>query len=167
MRDIDGLDEIARWLEDHRPAERAPAILHGDYHLRNVMFAPQPPARVAAIVDWEMATIGDPLLDLGALLATWSEPGEEVFMSGTVTNLDGMATRAQMAAAYEQRSGQPVEHIDYYMALALFKLVCILEGSYSRLMAGDSEHESHRTYGTLIPVMVSRASAIVQGTWRI
>jgi aminoglycoside phosphotransferase (APT) family kinase protein len=107
------------------------------------------------------------MLDLGALLATWSEPGEDVFMSATVTNWDGMATRAQIAAAYERRSGQALEHIDYYMALALFKLVCILEGSYSRLLAGESEHEGHRTYGTVVPTMVRRAYAIVQGTWRI
>jgi aminoglycoside phosphotransferase (APT) family kinase protein len=166
-RELPGLDEVARWLEEHRPPDQPPAILHGDFHLRNVMFGPEPPARVAAIVDWEMATIGDPLLDLGALLATWSEPGEEVFMNGAVTDRPGMATRTEIAAAYERRSSRSLEHVDYYMALALFKLACILEGSYSRLLAGDSEHAGHRSYETLVPIMVHRAHAITRGAWSL
>ncbi|UGS34443.1 phosphotransferase family protein [Capillimicrobium parvum] len=167
VRELEGLDEVARWLTQHRPPDREPGILHGDFHLRNVMFSAQPPARVVAIVDWEMATIGDPLLDLGTLLATWSEPGEPVFMIGAVTDVPGMATRAEIAAAYERRSGRPVEHVDFYMALALFKLVCILEGSYARLLAGDSEHESHRRYETVVPTMARRAHDIVRGAFTV
>ena len=112
-----------------------------------------------------MATIGDPLLDLGALVATWSEPGEPVLMNGTVAHWSGMARRRDLVAAYEQRRGAAVEHLDYYMALALFKLVCILEGSYSRLLAGDSVHEGHRSYDLLVPGMAARALAIVRGEW--
>ncbi len=166
-REIEGVDEVARWLTAHRPPDRPPGILHGDYHLRNVMFAPVPPARVVAIVDWEMATIGDPMLDLGALVATWSQAGEPVFMNGSVTDLDGMATRAEIVTAYEQALGRPADHLQYYMALALFKLVCILEGSYSRLMSGASENEGHRRYETLVPIMARRALAIVRGEWGV
>jgi aminoglycoside phosphotransferase (APT) family kinase protein len=165
VRELPGFSEVAAWLVDRRPPDREPGILHGDFHLRNVMFAADAPARVTAIVDWEMATIGDPLLDLGALVATWSEPGEPVFMNGTVTHWEGMATRAEIVAAYERRQGGPVEHLDYYMALALFKLVCILEGSYSRLLAGESEHVGHQAYETLVPIMAARALAIVRGEW--
>ncbi len=163
VRVLAGLREVGEWLELHRPPDRTPGIVHGDFHLRNVMFARDPPARVAAIVDWEMATIGDPMLDLGALLATWSEPGEPVFMNGSMTDWPGMATRAEIAGAYEQRIGGTAEHLQYYMGLALFKLACILEGSYARLVAGDSEHEGHRTYETLVPLMVERAVDIVSG----
>jgi aminoglycoside phosphotransferase (APT) family kinase protein len=163
VRTLPGLREVGQWLEEHRPAGQAPGIVHGDFHLRNVMFAPQPPARVAAIVDWEMSTIGDPMLDLGMLLATWSEQGEEVIMSGSMTDWPGMATRAEIAAAYERRIGRTLDHLQYYMALALFKLACILEGSYARLLAGDSEHASHRMYESLVPLIVARAQTIVSG----
>jgi aminoglycoside phosphotransferase (APT) family kinase protein len=162
-RELAGLREVGAWLDRHRPPDRPPSIVHGDYHLRNVMFAPNPPGHVVAIVDWEMSTIGDPMLDLGALLGTWSEPGEEVFMNASMTDWPGMATRTEIAAAYERRVGRPLEHLQYYMALALFKLACILEGSYARLLAGASEHTGHRTYETLVPAMVRRAQAIVAG----
>jgi aminoglycoside phosphotransferase (APT) family kinase protein len=167
QRELDGLDHVARWLLTNRPPDSGPAILHGDYHLRNVMFARRPPAQVVALVDWEMATIGDPLLDLGALLATWSQDGEEVIMNGSVTHQPGMATRAEIATAYERRRGAAVDHLDYYMALALFKLICILEGSYSRLLRGESQHEGHRSYESLVPTMLRRAEAITRGTWGI
>ncbi len=162
-RELPGLRDVGAWLEEHRPPDRPPGIVHGDYHLRNVMFAPDPPGRVVAIVDWEMSTIGDPMLDLGALLATWSQPGEEVFMNASMTDWPGMATREEIAAAYERRVGRPLEHLQYYMALALFKLACILEGSYARLLAGTSEHAGHQSYETLVPIMVRRAQAIVAG----
>ena len=167
VRVLPGLREVGEWLEQHRPPDRTPGIVHGDFHLRNVMFAPHPPVRVAAIVDWEMATIGDPMLDLGALLATWSQPGEPVFMNGSMTDWPGMATRSEIAAAYERRAGHTAEHLQYYMGLALFKLACILEGSYARLVAGNSEHEGHRTYETLVPRMVGRAVDIVAGRFTV
>jgi aminoglycoside phosphotransferase (APT) family kinase protein len=167
VRELSGLYDVAHWLEDHQPPPAEPAILHGDFHLRNVMYADDPPARVVAIVDWEMSTIGDPLLDLGTLLATWSQPGEEVFMNGSATQYPGMASRAELVAAYEHAGGRSLEHIDYYMALALFKLACILEGSYSRLRAGHSEHAGHRNYETLVPMIVNRAVAITTGAWGV
>jgi aminoglycoside phosphotransferase (APT) family kinase protein len=161
VRQLHGLPELGTWLEEHRPPDRAPGILHGDFHLRNVMFATEAPARVTAIVDWEMSTIGDPLLDLGALLATWSQAGETELINGSISSWPGMATRSEIAAAYEARSGCAVEQLGYYMVLALFKLACILEGSYARLLAGKSEHEGHRTYETLVPTIVRRAQDIV------
>jgi aminoglycoside phosphotransferase (APT) family kinase protein len=100
-------------------------------------------------------------------VATWSQAGEPVFMNGSVTDLDGMATRAEIVAAYERALGRPADHLQYYMALALFKLVCILEGSYSRLLSGASEHEGHRRYETLVPIMARRALAIVRGEWGV
>lgn len=163
VRELDGLAQVARWLEDHRPPDAPPAIVHGDFHLRNVMFASEPPARVRAIVDWEMATIGDPLLDFGSLLGTWSEPGEDVFMNGSVTQWDGMATREELAEAYANAGGRPLDHIPYYMALALFKLACILEGSHARLLAGDSEHPGHAVYDELVPRIVRRAVDVTTG----
>jgi aminoglycoside phosphotransferase (APT) family kinase protein len=167
VRELDGLETVARWLEEKRPRGAEPAIMHGDYGLRNVMFAPEPPARVIAIIDWEMTTIGDPMLDLGLLLATWSHPADEILLTRSVTHLEGMDSRGEIAAAYQRDSGRSLEHLGYYMALSLLKLACIIEGSYARYLAGTSSFQAHREYETITPAIVRRALAISRGQWGI
>ena len=108
------------------------AILHGDYSPFNVMVAPDPPARLAAIVDWDTGTIGDPLLDIGHLLARWTEPGEEPVHRAHAGGVDGYPPRAAMAARYAERTGRDLTALAYYEALSLFKLGVILEGTYAR-----------------------------------
>ena len=96
-RDLAELDFLADWLEANRPPMSPAAIMHGDYSPFNVMVAPAPPARLAAIVDWDTGTIGDPLLDLGHLLARWTEPGEEPIITLQAGGSDGYPTRSEMA----------------------------------------------------------------------
>ena len=110
-------------------------IIHGDYSPFNVMVAPEPPARLAAIVDWDTGTIGDPLIDIGHLLARWTEPGEEPILSELAGGADGYPSRAQMASRYAERSGRDLSALPYYQALALFKLAVILEGTFARQRA--------------------------------
>jgi aminoglycoside phosphotransferase (APT) family kinase protein len=159
-RDIPGLDEVGRWLESERPPDGEPAILHGDYQLINVMFGNEPPARLAAIVDWEQSTIGDPLLDLGWLLAGWQDPGEDEtrFTSAYFTDRRGLPTRAELARRYEEVSGRSLEHLGYYQVLALFKLACILEGSYHRFASGTSTLPVHEAMGPLVLKLARQAS---------
>ncbi|WP_068180314.1 phosphotransferase family protein [Mycobacterium sp. UM_CSW] len=129
---------VGDWLERHRPAPAPPGLMHGDFHLANIMFRADRP-EVAAIVDWEMATVGDPLLDLGWLLATWPVPGEDGVWSGTpVAEAGGLATREDLVAAYAEHSDRDLSAIDWYQILACFKLGILLEGTHARACAGKA-----------------------------
>jgi aminoglycoside phosphotransferase (APT) family kinase protein len=133
--DIPGLDDVAKWLEANLPASSyKPGISHGDYHLSNLMFRFDSPD-VAAIVDWEMSTIGDPLLDLGWLLATWPAPGQ----FGIGGNLgEGLPTPAELVARYGERSERDLSAVGWYEVMACFKLGIVLEGTHARAFAGKA-----------------------------
>jgi aminoglycoside phosphotransferase (APT) family kinase protein len=136
--EIPGLEAVAAWLERNRPRLSRPGILHGDYHLANVMYARDSP-RLVAVVDWEMCTLGDPLLDLGWLIATW--PDREGFAIGpmaALAALDGWPTPEQLAARYAETSGHDVTALDWYVVLASFKLGIVLEGTHARAFAGKA-----------------------------
>ena len=132
---LPGVAEVARWLTDNRPATFMPGILHGDYHLSNVMFRPDGP-ELGAIIDWEMCTIGDPLLDLGWLLATRPEPGAVVDPNSPSAAWAGLPTNAEFLAHYVASSRRDLTAIDWYNVLACFKLGIILEGSHARACSG-------------------------------
>ena len=123
---------VAAWLEANRPQMSPAALMHGDYSPFNVMVALDPPARLAAIVDWDTGTIGDPLLDIGHLLARWTEPGEEPVIGVQAGGVECYPTRTEMAARYAERTGRDMGALAYYETLALFKLGVILEGLYAR-----------------------------------
>jgi aminoglycoside phosphotransferase (APT) family kinase protein len=132
-RELPGFDEASAWLRAHRPIDFIPGIMHGDYQFANVMFRDGAPARLAAIVDWEMGTVGDPKLDLGWVMHAWPEDtsggGGSV---GGYVDLTGMPTRAQMLEHYASVSGRQVDDIDYYCVLAKWKLAIVLEQGYQR-----------------------------------
>lgn len=134
FRDIPLLDSVASWLTDNRPASGSDGLMHGDYSPFNVMASPTDPTRLAAVIDWDTGTVGDPLLDIGHLTARWANPGEEPVIAQPLDILDreGLATRAEMAARYAERSGHDLSNLQYYQVLALFKLAIILEGPVAR-----------------------------------
>jgi aminoglycoside phosphotransferase (APT) family kinase protein len=135
-RDIPGLGWIAGWLEANRPRGAQPALMHGDYSPYNVMASPEDTTRLAAVVDWDTGTIGDPLLDIGHLLARWTEPGEEPAIGvWDIEVREGLPSRAELASRYAERTGADLSALPYYQALALFKLAIILEGSVARRRA--------------------------------
>jgi aminoglycoside phosphotransferase (APT) family kinase protein len=134
--DIPGVDDVAQWLDQHRPKHFLPGILHGDYHLANVMYRYDAP-ELAAIVDWELCTIGDPLLDLGWLLATWPEEGAPGAAVG-VQPWDGFPTTAELVEHYRGQTERDVNAIDWYAVLACYKLGIILEGTHARAYAGKA-----------------------------
>lgn len=164
-REIPGIDEVARWLDDNRPPSQEPAIIHGDYQFINVMLAPEPPARLAAVVDWEQSTIGDPLLDLGWLLGGWSEEGEDDLRFGSryLTDRRGFPSRAELAERYTQRTGRALDRLDYYVVLSLFKLACVLEGSYHRFATGRSDNPVHEKMGPLVLALIVQAGRTARG----
>jgi aminoglycoside phosphotransferase (APT) family kinase protein len=146
-RELPGFDEAAAWLRAHRPIDYVPGLMHGDYQFANVMFAHGAPARLAAVVDWEMGTVGDPKLDLGWVVHSWPEnpgplargdAGGDASAEGTVggyVDLRGMPTRDEILAHYAAVSGRQVDDVDYYAILAKWKLGVVLEQGYQR--AGD------------------------------
>lgn len=131
-RPLPEFDFVAAWLGTNRPEMSTAALMHGDYSPFNVMVAPDPPPRLAAIVDWDTGTIGDPLLDIGHLLARWTEPGEESVIGVQAGGVECYPTRTEMAARYEEQTGRDMGALAYYETLALFKLAVILEGLYAR-----------------------------------
>jgi aminoglycoside phosphotransferase (APT) family kinase protein len=139
----DGLPDpapLVAWLEANRPKSWSPGLIHGDYHLANVMISNDGP-RVAAVVDWELATVGDPLLDLGHLMATWCDDGG-VANTATVLALPGLPTRAELAAHYAEGSERDVAGIAWYHALACYRLAILLEGTHARSTAGQAPLET-------------------------
>jgi len=138
---IPGVDEVAAWLERHRPSRFEPGIIHGDYHLANVMYR-HDSAELAAIVDWELTTIGDPLLDLGWLMATWQETEEPREFGVNITPWRGFPTSAELVAHYRERTARDMSAIEWYAVLACYKLGLILEGTHARACAGKAPKDT-------------------------
>jgi aminoglycoside phosphotransferase (APT) family kinase protein len=164
-RDLAGVDQVAAWLRKHTPTMGEAGILHGDYQLANVMFHHDTPARVAAVVDWEQSTIGDPLVDLGWLLALWDEPGEEPVRGGDevrVNQQEGFPTRSELAGRYARASNRSLDDLGWYEVLALFKLGCVLEGAYARHARGESTNPAHARLEAMVPGLFRSAAAIVE-----
>ena len=132
------IDELMRRLQAALPESPAPAIVHGDYRLGNMALDPSDPSRVIALFDWEMATLGDPLADLGYTLIYWADPGEKIATQMGVESGPGMLTRSEIVSEYAQRSGRDVSAVDFYQVLALYKLAIISEGIYARFVAGQT-----------------------------
>lgn len=131
---LPGVDTITAWLEANRPATMQAGLIHGDFHLANVMFRPDAP-ELAAVVDWELTTRGDPLLDLGWLTATWRDPAEREHQVA-VTPWDGFPTIEDLVDRYLGATGRTLAEAHWYSVLAPFKLGAILEGSHARACAG-------------------------------
>jgi aminoglycoside phosphotransferase (APT) family kinase protein len=159
-RGIPGLEDVARWLEDNRPEASPPAIIHGDYQFINTMFHHGAPARMAAIVDWELTTVGDPLLDLAWMLIGWTDPGEPRGARSYISETGGFPTRREMIARYEQRTGRTAENVDYYAVLARFKLAALLEGHFARYQAGIGSSEHGPIMGEIVLQLIAEAAGI-------
>jgi aminoglycoside phosphotransferase (APT) family kinase protein len=159
-REVEALDRVTEWLRSHLPQSPEATIVHGDYRLGNTMFAPGAPARLVAIFDWELSTIGDPLADLGYLTATYPEPGDDkmtLFNLAAVTTREGFPTRDRLIAQYEERSGRSMSDVRWYQALALWKSAVFLEGSYKRLLAGTTDDPFFRMLDRGVPEIAERA----------
>jgi aminoglycoside phosphotransferase (APT) family kinase protein len=160
-RELPGLEYLAAWLTAHRPPSYRAGIMHGDYHWANVMFHQGGPARMAAVVDWELSTIGDPLLDLGYLLARWRDTPDEPLLVPQLTEWEGLPKRAEVAERYAQQSGYSLEYVTYYIVLSLFKMACVLEGQYYVYVT--HKDLSKARFEQLIPDLVRRAEEFARG----
>jgi aminoglycoside phosphotransferase (APT) family kinase protein len=161
FRPLPGIDEAAEWLRSHKPRTYQPGIMHGDYQFANVMYRHGGPARLAAIVDWEMATVGDPLLDLGWVINGWPED-TSASGEGTVSYVDytGMPSRIELLDYYQEASGRPVDEIDYYVILARFKLAIVLEAGYARVVTGEADNPKMAMFGDVVLEMARKAAEL-------
>jgi aminoglycoside phosphotransferase (APT) family kinase protein len=161
-RELADFDHVARWLESHTPPDRSPALVHGDFHLDNCLMSAQAPVEVAAIIDWEMATVGDPLLDLGLLLAFWGDDRPTPPAIGwvqAVTRAPGAPSRAELAERYATRSGADLDELDWYLALAFWKLAAIVEGAHAQYRAGELSSDYARDLEDDVPRLLAEAAA--------
>ncbi len=161
IRELDGIDVASAWLREHKPIDYIPGIMHGDYQFANVMYENGAPAKLAAIVDWEMGTVGDPKLDLGWMVQSWPEDtmAPEASNSGYV-DMRGMPSRDEVLAHYAQVSGRQVDDIDYYVILAKWKLAIVLERGFAR--AGDDEKLN--AFGPIVVDLMKGAAELTETT---
>ena len=157
---LPGVAQVAQWLQAHRPESSRTGILHGDFHLANVMFSPDS-GEVAAVIDWELATLGDPLLDLGWLVATWPDASGQGAGTIRVTPWQGFATSAELVAYYREHSSRDLSAFDWYVVLARFKLGILLEGSYARSCAGKSPEALGRQHHASALRLFSQAQELM------
>jgi aminoglycoside phosphotransferase (APT) family kinase protein len=160
MRDVPEVDEVGRWLDARRPRRSGAAIVHGDYRLGNVMVHAESPARILAVMDWEMATLGDPLADLGYLLATYADPEEApnaMTDLSAVTRGAAFPRRRDLMEWYAAGSGSSVDEIVWYQVLALWKACVFLESSYRRWRDGRSDDAWFATLDTRVPELAQAA----------
>jgi aminoglycoside phosphotransferase (APT) family kinase protein len=160
-REVPRVQEMRDWLADNMPDSQEATIVHGDYRLGNTMVAHDPPARLIAIFDWELSTIGDPLADLGYMTVTWIQPGDPadtMFSSlSTVTRRDGFPTRAELIAHYEERTGRSMSALNWYQALALWKAAVFMEGNYKRSLAGTTDDPFLKMFDEGVPALAEAA----------
>jgi aminoglycoside phosphotransferase (APT) family kinase protein len=158
------VERVAAWLGEHIPTSGPATIVHGDYRLGNTIFAAEPPARLKAVLDWEMATIGDPLADLGYLCMMWTESGDpEGGMRaalGGVTRREGFPTRAELIDSYEQRTGRSMQDLRWYTTLAVWKSIVFMEGNYKRAIAGATDDPYLKTFGDGVLELARQAESI-------
>ncbi|MDH6242711.1 phosphotransferase family protein [Mycobacterium sp. OTB74] len=156
VRELPGLEVATEWLRANRPAHFTPGIMHGDYQFANVMYAHGAPARLAALVDWEMTTIGDPLLDLAWALLGYDgdEPKSDFYLP-----MEGMPRRSELLEHYERISGLPTDNLDYYLVLANFKIGIVLERTYARnVSSADGNPEVAEAFGSMVLQSIATAA---------
>jgi aminoglycoside phosphotransferase (APT) family kinase protein len=172
-REMPGYAELVKRLTAALPPEGEVTLVHGDFRLDNVLVTLAPEPAITAVVDWEMATLGDPLADLGLTLVYWTDPGEGGWLapagvpadapglSTDGTTSPGFWTRAEFAAWYARRTGRDISQIGYYVAFGFFKLAVVLEGINARYQLGQTVGEGFEREGLVVPVLIARAHQVL------
>jgi aminoglycoside phosphotransferase (APT) family kinase protein len=162
--DVPDVEPLARWFGAHLPESTAAraTVIHNDFKLNNVLLDGQDPRRLTAVLDWEMATVGDPLSDLASLLVYWTEPGESDLMGGlrSVTAEPGFPRRAEVAEMYAHFSGRDLSGLDVYLAFAHFRLAVICQQIYFRWARGQTHDDRFAGHGPLAARLIRRAAEL-------
>jgi aminoglycoside phosphotransferase (APT) family kinase protein len=162
--DLPVVDRVAGWLAARIPTSPPPALIHNDYKYDNLVLDPADPARIVGVLDWELATLGDPLMDLGTSLAYWVEAGDPpgmIAMRFGPTTLPGMMTRAELAALYAARTGRPLDHIVFYYAFGLFKTAVVAQQIYWRWKQGLTRDPRFEPFLLAVAALCEQAAAAI------
>ena len=162
-REIPEIDQLAKALAERIPPSPPPTIVHNDFKLDNVMIDPGDPSRIVAVLDWEMCTTGDPLIDLGLVLAYWPRPDDPMARQvaiSSVTTHAGFFSREEVLARYVERTGREITHIGFYETFALFKLCVVLEQIYVRYVRGQTQDERFAAFEVAVPALARSAAEL-------
>lgn len=166
--EIEAAPRVAAWLQDNRPEERGAALIHNDFKLDNVVLDPADPTRIIGVLDWEMSTLGDPLMDLGTSLSYWinrDDDDELQLARWGPTTLPGSMTRAELVARYAEQTGTNVDGIVFYYAFGLYKTAGVLQQIYYRYKQGLTKDERFAALILGVHVLMNAADrAIARGT---
>ena len=160
-RDLPGVDAVAKWLDDNRPARGDLAVMHGDYKLDNVICSRLAPPRILSMLDFEMTTVGDPLIDLAWAMIFWPEEGNPIAFvtpgSDRGMTAEYCQTPAQLVQRYADKTGRDLSQLQWYHAFSAWKLAIVLEGSYAKYLSGKSKNPNHQFMGPVIDTLLQRA----------
>lgn len=154
--DLEAMEMASIWLQNHLPKEGAPALVHNDYKFDNIAVDPNDPARIVAVYDWEMATIGEPLMDLGTSLGYWFQAGDAAILPGSTlgpTDMPGCATRKELAERYAAKTGADLKDLVFYYAFGLFKIAVILQQIFARFQRGLTRDSRFAGLGERVRLM--------------
>ena len=161
VRELDDIDELARWLQINTPDRADLTVMHGDYKIDNVIWAPTAPPRIACIVDFEMTTVGDPLIDLAWAMIFWPEDGNPIALAAP-SSPNGIHPQmcqepAELVDRYAAATGRDLSRFDWYQVFSAWKLAIVLEGSYATHLRGESRNPVHEAFGPLVNQLLVRA----------
>jgi aminoglycoside phosphotransferase (APT) family kinase protein len=165
---LPGVERVAQWLLDHYVTPERPGIVHGDYTLSNLLFR-RDRGEVEAVLDWEMTTLGDPIIDLAWLLLAWpgGHEGPVLDAGKFFVGLPGMLTRRELLAAYAATSSRSVAQLDWYIVAAAFKFAIMTEGTYMRALEGKASKELGEYVHDLGRRLMTVAGQTIDGTWNV
>ena len=155
------MERVIQWLTDRLPASPAPTLVHNDFKLDNLMLNSNDPGRIEAVLDWEMATVGDPLVDLGLILCYWSQPSDPGGTKPSITSQPGWFTRDELLSRYAEQTGRDLSLINYYEVFALFKLAVVLQQIYVRFHRGQTQDERFRHFDKRVHNLIVQAAALI------
>jgi aminoglycoside phosphotransferase (APT) family kinase protein len=166
-RAVPEIAEVTEWLKANVPADHGDTLVHGDYKLDNVMFAPGTPPNLVAVLDWELSALGDPLTDLGWLLSFWRDPGDPApatpDLTATFMEHEGYPSRRELVVRYEDATGIEYAHDRFYRTLAVYKLGALGEMFYRRYLEGNSDDPLYPTMEERVPALAERCLRIIDG----
>ena len=163
--DVPDCEEVMNWLQEKMPPDTdKPCLIHNDFKFDNVVLNPDDPLEIIGVLDWEMATLGDPLMDMGGSLAYWIESGdpEEVQLARMLpTNVDGALTRRELAGYYEKLSGRNMQHYDFYRCFGLFRLAGIAQQIYYRFYHGQTQDQRFQKFAFMVAILEKVTRGII------
>jgi aminoglycoside phosphotransferase (APT) family kinase protein len=166
VRELDDIDELARWLQANIPDRADMTVMHGDYKVDNVIWAPSPPPRIACVVDFEMTTVGDPLIDLAWAMIFWPEDGNPIALAAPGSpngmHAEHCQAPAELVDRYATATGRDMSRFHWYQVFSAWKLAIVLEGSYAAHVRGESRNPVHEVFGALVDQLLIRARRFVR-----